>query len=135
MSKTINQAVIAAVGTAFQGLDSLFTSKEERLNKENEVVGIVLDAINSAEGQRTTRHANDMSSDSTLSKAIRPASLIYLLLLVTVLAIADSTAILDFAVKPHWVELFSNLLEAVFSFYFLARGAEKIMSIYKGMDK
>ena len=74
--------------------------------------------------QITERHKSDMSSDSWLSKNIRPLTLVYLMVLFTVAFITD--------VPPTVLEMLRDLLMTVFGFYFVARGIEKVTSIIKG---
>ena len=74
--------------------------------------------------QLTERHKNDMTSDSWLSKNIRPVALIYLMALFT---IAFFTSVPDTILG-----MLQELLMTVFIFYFGARGLEKITAIVKG---
>ena len=83
----------------------------------------VREAWNFEQEQITLRHANDMSSDSWLSKNIRPLVLVYLMGLFT-------TAFF-MAVPAPVLEMLQSLLMTVFVFYFGARGLEKIVSIIR----
>lgn len=76
----------------------------------------------------TKRWDNDMSSDSWLSKNVRPITLLYLLLVMTVLVIGDSIPG-GFSVKAIWVTLIESLLVVVIIAYFGSRGAEKYRKI------
>jgi hypothetical protein len=78
------------------------------------------------EQERTKRHASDMASDSWLSKNIRPMTLGYLLIVVVVLTVLDS-AIESFTVAPGFLNLFTSLSIAAFSFYFVMRDVNKII--------
>ena len=69
----------------------------------------------------TKRHENDMSSDSWLSKNIRPLVLIYLMGLFTYAFVAS--------VGPEILALLKELMMTVFVFYFGARGLEKVAKI------
>lgn len=86
----------------------------------------LLQADISQEQERTLRHKADMASDSWLSKNIRPMTLIYLLTIITILAIWDSAS-LNFDVKDGYVGLFEQLLITAFGFYFVLRGVEKMV--------
>jgi len=60
-----------------------------------------------------------MQSDSRLSKRIRPLSLIYLVIVVSVLAITDGNihyGEYHFTVGKEYIELFQYLLLMVFAF-------------------
>lgn len=129
------------VGNVMKGLDSLFTSDDERnqakvlLNGQmNDLIAVVVKASIDQEKERTARLQADMKSDSWLSKNIRPLALIFLLFLFTGLVIGDSAST-TFTVAERWVTLLETLLTAAFSFYFVMRGTEKLMSIYAGMKE
>jgi hypothetical protein len=122
--------VIDSVGKA---ADSIFTNDQERLQLKNELVKIQLDAESKAEEidleyakQVTTRHENDMKSDSWLSKNIRPLALIYILVMYSLLSISSG---FSFEVTPSYVELLGNWGMLIMSFYFAGRTVEKIKSI------
>ncbi len=125
--------LVESVGKA---ADSLITSDEERLQLTNELEGIVndfkttqLELLAKYDAEITARHANDMKSDSWLSKNIRPLTLAFMVLSTMTLAYAtiftlspDKTALL----KP-WISLLTTLDVTIFSFYFGSRGVEKIV--------
>lgn len=71
----------------------------------------------------TDRWKFDMSSDSWLSKNIRPLSMIFLTVAVTLMAFLNGST----AFKPEesYVELFKQLLLLVFGAYFVGRTVEK----------
>ena len=155
IKSTIVESLTGAAGAVMTGLGDIFTSDDERNKAAIEIQKVfagltatILSAVNAMEQQRTDRHANDMKSDSWLSKNVRPATLVYLLVVATLFALVDSlnipactpeqidcSALAGFSIKERWVTLFSGLLETAFGFYFLARGAEKVMSIYAEMKK
>jgi hypothetical protein len=74
----------------------------------------------------TERLKADMGSDSWLSKNIRPATLIFILLAYTGFAIAS---MFDYETRGNYVELLGNWGMVVMSFYFGGRSAEKIMDM------
>jgi len=76
----------------------------------------------------TQRMQADMSSDSWLSKNIRPMTLIYILVAYLILAILDA-ALVDIA--DSFVELLGQWGMLVMSFYFGGRTLEKIMGMKK----
>jgi hypothetical protein len=73
--------------------------------------------------QVTARHSADMSSDSWLSKNIRPSALIYLMALFTLAFWQD--------VPEAVLEMLRDLLMTVFVFYFGSRTLEKITKMVK----
>lgn len=82
------------------------------------------------EQQLTERQKADMSSDSWLSKNVRPLVLIYLMLAWTVFA---GLSLFAGSVAPEYVEMLKQMLMAAFGFYFVGRSAEKIVQIVKGI--
>lgn len=74
--------------------------------------------------QISDRWKFDMQSDSWLSKNVRPITLLYLLLVMTVLVIGDSIEN-SFKVSTGWVTLIETILVTVIVAYFGGRSAEK----------
>jgi hypothetical protein len=72
----------------------------------------------------TERWKSDMISDSFLSKNVRPLTLLYLLLVFSILVIFDSIEN-SFEVKVGWVSLIESLLITVVVAYFGGRSYEK----------
>ena len=71
------------------------------------------------------RWDSDMSSDSWLSKNIRPLSLAFLTLSLFLYVILDSS-LNSFKIDSQWISLLGNLLMLVYGGYFGARTLEKI---------
>lgn len=120
-------------------IDSLVTSDEERLALKNELIKIQQQETENArkhiemmEGQITERHKTDMKSDSWLSKNIRPMTMIFLTITVTILAYITTFMVeINIAALTQWIELFTYLLGLVYVFYFGSRGLEKLATILK----
>jgi len=135
--------VVEATGKA---IDSIVTSDEERLQLQNALIAIQLKAKLDSdtlaantevklEEELTKRLQADMSSDDALSKKVRPFSLVYLLLVVSLLAVTDGNLAWGtwaFHVGAEYIDLFKALLLMVFGFYFGSRGLEKIAGIVWG---
>lgn len=132
--------VVSSVGEA---ADRLITSDEERLKLHNELALITVkaeldamkqvhDAEKQLEQEVTARWQADMSQDDNLAKRVRPASLLYLLVFMTILILADSIEGLGFEVKTIYVDLIQTLLVTVFVSYFGSRGIEKVSHIWAG---
>ena len=81
----------------------------------------------------TKRWQADMQSDNKASKNIRPYTLGYLLVITTILILLDS-AISNFNVKAHWVELLSTLVITAVGGYFVLRTTEKPGKIRSGLS-
>ncbi len=125
--------IISKVGS---GLDSLFTSDEERLEARNkfssimasiQVSGNELSAkVNEA---LTSRHATDMQSDSWLSKNIRPITLVVMVsATLGFITLVTPTTTVELAAYEIKLGLLTTLDMVVFGFYFGSRGLEKIAS-------
>jgi len=93
----------------------------------------------SLEQELTKRQQADMTSDSWLSKNVRPLALLFLTVMTVSLAYltifylpAEKTVLL----KP-WLDMLTTLLSLVYTFYFGSRGFEKITNLImkKNNDK
>jgi len=104
-------------------------SKDEVLtpkDKEEALKLLDLDIIEIQEISK--RWSSDMSSDSWLSKNVRPTMLIFLTVSTWLLILMDSLAI-DFGVATEWIDLLKSLLITVFVSYYGSRGIEKYQYI------
>jgi hypothetical protein len=108
---------------------NLITSDNTIEPKDKETALKLLDQDIAEMGNISERWANDMKSDSWLSKNTRPMTLIFLTLAMTIFVILDSTVLLE--IKTGWVSLLEALLITVYVAYFGSRGAEKITKIKK----
>ena len=106
-------------------VDNLTTTKEEKKQLSISLKKVLLDAQAKMEAEISQRHANDMNSDSWLSKNVRPMTLIFVIVCTMLLIFIDA-GILDFSVKNEIISLLSTTLVAIISFYFGSRGFEKI---------
>ena len=84
---------------------------------------IELDFYRISQASVNNRWSLDMTSDSWLSKNIRPLTLAWLIVSVTLICILDSSNTLT--VKEYWVTMFSSLLMTVIVAYFGGRSYEK----------
>lgn len=71
------------------------------------------------------RWKSDMTSDSALSKNVRPGVLIYLTLVISVMAFASQWL----KVEDAWISLLGTAYVTVIAAYFGSRGVEKWQSI------
>ncbi len=97
-------------------------------DKEHALTLIQLDIEN--EKEVTKRHQADMTSDSWLSKNVRPLSLIFLTFLLAVVLILDAS-LSSFKVDEAYILLLKTLLLTIFVFYFGDRGIQKGILNYK----
>ena len=125
--------VVKEVGSA---IDSLVTSDEERLQLKNALMKIEVEASNKKDElnlqydkEVSARHLADMNSDSWLSKNIRPMTLIFILVMYSLLSISSG---FDFQVTESYVELLGQWGMLIMSFYFGGRTVEKAIKHLKG---
>ena len=108
-------------------LNAIGSSKElTEAEKEMLVKELEQDVIEMQEISK--RWESDMSSDSWLSKNIRPLSLAFLTLSLFLYVILDSS-LNSFKIAEQWISLLGNLLMLVYGGYFGARTLEKIRKI------
>jgi hypothetical protein len=123
-------------------IDDLHTSDEEKAEAKAKILQItnahsekVMNAEVQIEKEVTTRHANDMKSDSWLSKNIRPLGLIFamlnlwLLAWATIFLLENETQI---TLAQAWIPLLVALVGTMVGFYYSWRGGEKIAKIKSG---
>ena len=105
-------------------LDSLTTSKEEKLEAEAKIKDLVMGYEAEMQKQVTERWKMDMQSDSWLSKNIRPLVLVFLVVS-TVLMIFIDAGTIRFVVEDKWTDLLQLVLITVIGAYFGGRTLEK----------
>ena len=106
-------------------IDSLHTSKEEKLEAERKIKEIIANHEAAMEKNITSRWEADLKSDSWLSKNVRPLVMIFLIVCTMLLIFIDAGAI-NFEVKSSWVDLLQLVLITVIGAYFGGRSLEKV---------
>lgn len=106
------------LGEAIKGDDGIVQIDKDLLLRELEQDVIEMQEV-------TKRWSSDMSSDSWLSKNIRPLSLAFLTLTLFIYVILDSS-LEGFKIASEWISLLGNLLMLTYGGYFGARTLEKI---------
>ena len=106
-------------------IDNLTTTKEEKLQAENKIKELFMAHEQQIQAEVTKRWQSDMTSDSWLSKNVRPLVLIFLVLS-TVLLIFIDAGVLAFKVENSWIELIKLTLLTVIGSYFGGRSYEKV---------
>jgi hypothetical protein len=106
-------------------IDSLHTSKEEKLEAERKIKELVANHQIEMEKNITNRWEADLKSDSWLSKNVRPMTLIFLIICTMLLIFIDAGTI-NFEVKSSWVDLLQLVLITVIGAYFGGRSLEKV---------
>lgn len=116
-------SALNALGERIKGSDSL--------TPQNKEIALEMLRLDVAEAQEVSkRWAADMTSDSWLSKNVRPLVLIFLTISMAAFIIVDSSTN-GFDVKEDWISLLSSLLLLVYGAYFGGRSLEKIQKMRK----
>jgi len=134
MSKIISWLTSGLIKEVGSVIDSLTTTKEEKLEIKKQLQVILEKAEANAQVEVTARWKSDMSSDSFLSKNIRPIVLIYLTFVFSLLAFADGN-IGEFKIATEYIPIFQTLLVTVYGAYFVGRSWEKGRKIMNNKDK
>lgn len=136
LSDIFSSSVGEVVEKVVNAVDNLVTSDEEKLSLKNELIKIQVEAQNKKDEldlkyqeQLTERLKADMNSDSWLSKNIRPLTLIFILVMYSLLSISSG---FNFEVTESYVRLLGEWGMLIMSFYFGGRTIEKMSSIIKG---
>jgi hypothetical protein len=124
MSKIISWLTGGLIKEVGNVIDSLTTTKEEKLEIKKQLQVILEKAEANAQAEVTSRWKSDMSSDSFLSKNIRPMVLVYLTFIFSILAFADGN-IGEFTIAEEYIPIFQTLLVTVYGAYFVGRSWEK----------
>ena len=136
LSDIFSSSVGEVVGKVGEAVDRLVTSDEERLRLANELKQIEVGAVLKSQEldvqfnqELTKRLQADMASDSWLSKNIRPLTLIFILVMYSLLSISSG---FEFKVTQAYIELLGQWGMLIMSFYFGGRTLEKMTTVVKG---
>ena len=115
----------------FLGMFKRLLVQDDTLTPQDKETALKLLEMDSQEIQEVSkRWQSDMTSDSWLSKNVRPLTLIYLTLATTIYIVLDSLDI-SFKIDNAWIELLKTLLVTIYVAYFGSRGFEKFKKITK----
>ena len=107
-------------------------SKDDKISPEDKEHALKLLEFDLQEVQEITkRWGMDSTSDSWLSKNVRPLVLVYLMVFMTFIIFSDSKVLWEFDVKEGYISLLESLLVTVVVAYFGSRGMEKYQKIKK----
>lgn len=113
-----------------KGAIDVISDKDNGMSEEERVFALKVMKMDIEEMKGVTdRWKSDMSSDSFLSKNVRPLSLIFLTISTMILIYLDSFYGEEIIVPSEWIELLKSLLLGVYIAYFGSRGIEKYKSI------
>ncbi len=125
--------LMALVDVGMKVLDKFIPDPEAKAKAQKELLQMQqegrlaeLNADNIEAQELTKRQEADMSSDSWLSKNIRPGTLIFILVVYASFAMMSAW---DMEVNNNYVELLGQWGMLIMSFYFGGRTLEKIMDM------
>lgn len=114
--------LVDSVGNA---IDKIHTSAEEKELVKHEVNKAIYDFEKSIQQQVSERWKADMQSSNWLAQSIRPLSLAFLLVVLTIFTLIDFGYV-ELDIKDSWVDLWQMLAITAFGAYFGGRSYEKI---------
>jgi hypothetical protein len=109
---------------ALEWIGDVIDGSNELTEKQKIDARLLLERDKMEAEQITLRHESDMTSDSWLSKNIRPLTLAFLLLLAAGLAVADSASA-SFEVDEAYVSMLKSMSLTAVVFYFGGREVQK----------
>ena len=111
-------------------VDKFVRTKDEKAEFEKQMTQVFMQHELDLEKEISARHKADMSSDSWLSKNIRPMITLFSLAIYTIFALLDGN-VGSFNLQNQYVDLMGQILSYALGFYFTSRGLEKISTIVK----
>ena len=131
--------LMALVDVGMKVLDKFIPDPEAKAKAQKELLQMQqegrlaeLNADNIEAQELTKRQEADMSSDSWLSKNIRPGTLVFILIVYSTFAMMSAW---DIEVNNNYVELLGQWGMLIMSFYFGGRTLEKIMDMKRSKDE
>tara|TARA_R110000851_G_scaffold100671_1_gene216354 strand:- start:19629 stop:20069 length:441 start_codon:yes stop_codon:yes gene_type:complete len=115
-------------------VDDVVTSNEEKTILKNELEDLLIKGQQSIDENVTKRWESDMSSDSWLSKNVRPMVLMFLVFCTVIMVFIDAGSI-KFNVEDKWTNLLEIVLITVIGAYFGGRSVEKVGKIKTWREK
>lgn len=122
------------IGNADKIIDNVVTSNEEKTILKNQLEELLIKSQQSIDENVTKRWVADMSSDSWLSKNVRPLVLMFLVFCTILMVFIDAGSI-DFNVEDKWTDLLQIVLITVIGAYFGGRSVEKVGKIKTWREK
>tara|TARA_R100000734_G_C3315780_1_gene107948 strand:- start:916 stop:1320 length:405 start_codon:yes stop_codon:yes gene_type:complete len=123
-SKIFGSAGMEVADKVSEVVDKFVETPDEKKEFKKQMMQVFADSVADEQKNVTERWKSDMSSDSRLSKTVRPAVLIFLILSTIVLIFIDS-GFINFVVDDEWKELLKLLLMTTVAAYFGGRSYEK----------
>ena len=124
-TKIFGKGALDVAGKVAGIADRFIQTKEEKAAFEMEMKKIFIEAEAEIQKNVTERWKSDMTSDSWLSKNVRPLVLIFLVVCTMLLIFIDG-GVLSFQIEEKWTSLLEIVLITVIASYFGGRSFEKI---------
>jgi uncharacterized membrane protein (DUF106 family) len=129
-SGIISGGVDKVVDSVSKGLDSLFTSDEERLKLRNalqkEMNNLQLELENkSVEYEKEVTKRWESDNEHFITRLVRPISYIFILVLFALMVLFDGN-LGDMHIQEAYIPVIETLLVTMTIAYFGSRGAEKV---------
>ena len=128
--KGLGTAVKTFTGLDISSVTNAILGSSELTETDKETALALLELDKAELHEISERWKADATSDSWLSKNVRPIIVLYLLFITSLFCLLDSIDN-NFTVRDNWIELLSYLLGITIFAYFGSRGGEKIMKIIK----
>jgi hypothetical protein len=122
------------LGKADKIIDDVVTSNEEKLVLKNELENLLAKSEEAINNNVTKRWEADMTSDSWLSKNVRPLVLLFLVFCTVLMVFIDAGSI-KFEVADKWTDLLQIVLITVIGAYFGGRSVEKVGKVKNWRDR
>ena len=125
LSKIFSSGATELVDSVGNVVAKLHTSAEEKELAKREMQKIIEDYEHKMQIEVTKRWESDNLQKSWLPRNIRPLSLAFLLVVLTIFTLIDF-GFVDLQIKDSWIDLWQLLSITAFGAYFGSRGLEKI---------
>tara|TARA_R100001440_G_scaffold54_1_gene108 strand:+ start:378 stop:833 length:456 start_codon:yes stop_codon:yes gene_type:complete len=125
------------LGNVLQGVTSpkeaieVITKSDVSLDDKIKLQQLIYEQQNKEIQSITSRWQADASSDSWLSKNVRPLVLVWCIVIFSLAGILDSIEDLPFHINSLWNDTFEKVMMSVILAYFGGRTTEKATKIYK----
>jgi len=125
------------LGSVLQGVTSpkeaieAITKSDVSLDDKIKLQQLIYEQQNKEIQSITSRWQADASSDSWLSKNVRPLVLVWCIVIFSLAGILDSIDDLPFHINSLWNDTFEKVMMSVILAYFGGRTTEKATKIYK----
>tara|TARA_R100000030_G_scaffold100095_2_gene92409 strand:+ start:1669 stop:2058 length:390 start_codon:yes stop_codon:yes gene_type:complete len=124
LGKLFNSGAKDLVDSVGNAIDKIHTSAEEKELVKAEVKKMLLDYEQNIQQEVTKRWEADMNGN-WLTKSIRPLTLAFLMIVLTVFTLVDFGYV-NISISDSWIDLWQILAITCFGAYFGGRSFEKI---------